>query len=142
MGRLLAIDYGRRRCGVAVTDTLRLVATPLVTVDTPRLQEWLLAYLASEPVDAVIVGEPLDMHGRPSDSARYIEPALGRLRKVLPPGVKLLRYDERFTSTLAHRAMLDGGLRRMARRDKATVDRTAAAIILTDFLQSNQASQI
>lgn len=136
MGRILAIDYGRRRCGLAVTDELRLVGSPLETVETPRLLDFLKAYLAKNKVDIIVIGEPTTLKGEPSESARYIEPFIPRLRAILPEGVEITRYDERFTSAIAHQAMLDGGLKKMARRDKALVDRTAATIILNDYLQS------
>lgn len=138
MGRLLAIDMGQKRCGVAVTDPERIIANPLETVDTVRLPEFVADYCRREPVDMILVGRPLDMHGRPSDSTRYILPAVGRLRKALPAGMEIVWADERFTSVLAHRAMIDGGMRRMARRDKAVVDKISAAIILNDFLTNNQ----
>lgn len=136
MGRIIAIDYGKRRCGLAVTDELRLVGSPLDTVDTPRLLEYLKRYIAANAVDLIIIGEPTTLRGEPSESARYIEPFIPHLRAILPAGVEIKRYDERFTSTLAHQAMLTGGLGKMARRDKALVDRTAATIILNDYLQS------
>lgn len=136
MGRILAIDYGRRRCGLAVTDELRLVGSPLETVVTARLLDYLKRYLEKNKVDIIIIGEPTTLKGEPSESARYIEPFIPRLRALLPEGMEIVRYDERFTSTLAHKAMIDGGLKKMARRDKALVDRTAATIILNDYLQS------
>ncbi len=135
MGRLMAIDYGRRRCGVAVTDTLRIVATALATVETSKLVDFVKSYVAREPVDAIIVGYPRDMHGRDSDSMRYITPGINRLRKELPL-MEIVFFDERFTSVLAHRSMVDLGMKRMQRRDKAVVDEMAAAIILNDYLQS------
>lgn len=138
MGRLLAIDMGQKRCGIAVTDPLRIVANPLETVDTARLPEFVVDYCRREPVDMIVVGRPLNMNGEPSDSTRYILPAVGRLRKALPEGMEIVWADERFTSVLAHRAMLDGGMRRMARRDKAVVDKISAAIILNDYITNNQ----
>ncbi|MDE6099534.1 MAG: Holliday junction resolvase RuvX [Paramuribaculum sp.] len=137
MGRLLAIDYGRRRCGIAVTDTLRIVATGLATVETSRLIGFVRDYVAREPVDAIIVGLPRDVHGRDSDSMRYITPGINRLRKELP-AMRIEFYDERFTSVIAHRSMIDSGMKKMQRRDKATVDTMAAAIILNDYLQSRR----
>lgn len=136
MGRILCIDYGRRRCGIAVTDELRISATPLTTVNASELLKFVLDYIAANRVDLVIIGKPVTLRGEPSESWTYIEPFAKALRKRLPAGVGMKFYDERFTSTLAHRAMLDGGLHRMARREKATVDRMAATIILTDYLQS------
>lgn len=139
MGRFLAIDYGRRRCGLAVTDTLRIAANPLETVPTGRLETFLREYMAAEKVDAIVVGQPRTMSGADSESMRYIRPAVERLHRLFP-GLEIILWDERFTSVLAHRSMLDGGMHRMARRDKATVDRTAAAIILNDYLQSKSYS--
>ncbi|MDE6382801.1 MAG: Holliday junction resolvase RuvX [Paramuribaculum sp.] len=135
MGRLLAIDYGRRRCGLAVTDPLRIVATALETVATPTLIDYLKRYTAENSVDYIIIGKPTDMAGRPSDSMRYIEPAVGRIRKELP-GMPIYFFDERFTSTIAHRSMIDSGMTRSQRRNREAVDRMAATIILNDFLQS------
>ncbi len=138
MGRLLAIDMGQKRCGIAVTDPSRIIANPLETVATARLPEYVADYCRREPVDMIVVGRPLNMNGEPSDSTRFILPAVGRLRKALPPGMEIVWADERFTSVLAHKAMIDGGMRRMARRDKAVVDKISAAIILNDFLTYNQ----
>lgn len=131
----MAIDFGRKRCGIAVTDPLRLVANGLDTVPTAQLIDFVKAYAAREEVDAIVVGEPRDMHNRPSESHRYLRPAIARLAKAMPE-MKIVMYDERFTSVLAHRAMLDGGLGRKDRQDKALVDKISAAIILNDFLAS------
>lgn len=138
MGRILAIDYGRRRCGLAVTDPLRIVATALATVDTPQLIPYLKDYLSRETVDEIVVGLPTTMRGEPSDSMRYITPALGRMRKEFP-GMPFTMWDERFTSTLAHRAMLDAGVKKSDRRDKGAIDRMAAVIILNSYLSSSSA---
>lgn len=135
MGRLLSIDYGRKRCGIAVTDTLRIVATGLTTVPTATLTQFLKEYTARERVDEIIVGLPTTMRGEPSESMRYITPAINRLKKDFPE-IPVKYWDERFTSVLAHRAMIDGGMRKMARRDKAVVDEISATIILNDYLQS------
>lgn len=135
MGRILAIDYGRRRCGLAVTDPLRIVATALATVDTPKLKDWLKDYLAHETVDEIVMGKPTTMRGEPSDSMRYITPALGMLRKTFPD-MKFTMWDERFTSTLAHRAMLDAGFKKSDRQNKEAIDRMAAVIILNSYLSS------
>lgn len=135
MARILAIDFGRKRCGIAVTDPACIVANPLETVETGRLLDFIKAYVADNPVSTVVVGLPRTVRGEESDSMRYITPAVGRLRKEVAP-IPVVFFDERFTSVLAHRAMLDGGLRKMARRDKATVDKVSAAIILNDYLSS------
>lgn len=135
MGRLIAIDFGRKRCGIAATDTLRLIANPVDTIPTAELASYVKAYIAANDVDAVVVGLPKQMDGTPSDSTRYLTPAINRLRKEIAP-IPIVFYDERFTSVLAHRAMIDGGMPKMARRDKAVVDKISAAIILNDYLSS------
>lgn len=135
MGRLLSIDYGRKRCGIAVTDSLKIVATGLTTVATAQLIPFVKDYCAREQVDRIIVGHPTTMRGEDSESMRYITPGINRLKKELPE-IPVEFYDERFTSTLAHRAMIDSGMKKMQRRDKAIVDEMAATIILNDYLQS------
>lgn len=139
MGRILAIDFGKKRCGLAVTDPLKIAANPLETVETPQLVNYVTAYCAREEVERIVVGKPTTMQGELSESNRWLLPAIGRLRKALADKgltCDLVFSDERFTSVLAHRAMLDGGLRRKARADRATVDRVSAAIILNDYLSS------
>lgn len=133
----MSIDYGRRRCGIAVTDTLRIVASGLTTVDTVHLIDFIKSYIAKEPVDAIIVGYPTTLRGEESDSMRYIRPGIGLLRKALPK-MEIIFFDERFTSSIAHRAMIDGGMKKKARRDKAIVDEISATIILNDYLSSRQ----
>lgn len=140
MGRLMSIDYGRKRCGVAVTDPLRIVATGLTTVASGKLEDFLRDYLSREQVDAIVFGLPTTMRGDESESMRYIRAAVNRLRKVFP-GVDIRFFDERFTSVLAHRAMIDGGMKKSARRDKEVVDEISATIILNDYLQSKSYNQ-
>lgn len=135
MGRLLSIDFGRKRCGIAVTDTLRIVATGLTTVPTAQLIDFVKRYIVAEPVDCIVVGLPTTLRGEPSDSMRYLTPVINRLRKEIAP-LPIEFYDERFTSTLAHRAMLDGGMKKMDRRNRAIVDEISATILLNDYLQS------
>ncbi len=134
MGRILAIDYGKRRTGIAVSDPLQLIAGGLATVETKELERFLADYFAREEVTTIVVGKPTQMNGQPSETWRYIEPLAGRLRHAYPDK-QVVFYDERFTSVLAHRAMIEGGMRKMARRDKAVVDKIAATIILEDYLQ-------
>jgi len=141
MGRILAIDYGRKRCGIAVTDPLRIVASGLTTVPSAQLVDFIRRYREANGIDFIVVGEPRDMHGNPSESTRYLRPSMAALRKAIPD-IGLVSFDERFTSVLAHRAMLDGGLPKMARRDKALVDEMSATIILNDFLASRQYQDI
>ncbi|MBS5437802.1 MAG: Holliday junction resolvase RuvX [Prevotella sp.] len=137
MGRIVAIDYGRRRCGIAATDILRLVPGGIATVSTSELTAWLRRYTTENDVDMIVVGQPRDMRGNDSESMRYIRPGVAALRRALP-SMPVVFFDERFTSVLAHRAMIDGGMPKMRRRDKAVVDEIAATIILSDFLVSQQ----
>lgn len=137
MGRILAIDYGRRRCGIAVTDTLQLIAGGLTTVATHELMQFLQNYVATEQVDMIVVGLPKQLNGQPSESMKYITPFVNRLKKVMPH-MSVTMYDERFTSTLALQAMIAGGMKKSDRRDKARVDAIAATIILTDYLESKR----
>ncbi len=135
MGRLLSIDFGRKRCGIAVTDPLRIVANGLTTVATASLIDFVKGYIAREEVDRIIVGHPTTLRGEPSESMRYLTPVINRLKKEIAP-MEVVFYDERFTSALAHRAMIDGGMKKMDRRDKAIVDEISATILLNDYLQS------
>lgn len=135
MGRILAIDFGRKRTGIAVTDVLKIVANGLATVPTHTLVEFLQDYVGREPVERIVVGLPRKLDGSPSESMKWLEPFLNRLRKMLPD-VPVVMYDERFTSTLAHKAMIDGGMKKSDRRNKEIVDTIAATIILNDYLQS------
>lgn len=135
MGRILAIDYGLKRTGLAVSDPLRIIAGALDTVATHTLMEYLKQYLSKNDVSTIVVGQPKQANGAMSESWRAIEPFVGRLRKEFPQ-IEVVLYDERFTSVLAHRTMLESGIGRMARRDKALVDRISATIILQDYMQS------
>ncbi|MBR6815374.1 MAG: Holliday junction resolvase RuvX [Alistipes sp.] len=135
MGRIIAIDYGRKRTGLAVTDPLRIIANALETVDTKQLEKYLADYFSKNDVDIIVLGKPSQMNGEPSETMRYIEPLAGRLRHAYPEK-KVVLYDERFTSVMAHRTMLESGIGKMARRDKALVDRISATIILQSYMDS------
>lgn len=141
MGRLLAIDYGRKRCGVAVTDILKIAANGLPTLRTCDLENFLRDYCSKEQVDEIIIGRPTTMHGTPSESMEYIEPFMRRLRKLLPE-MKISMYDERFTSAIAHREMIAAGVPRSKRQQKELADKTAAVIILTDYLMSRELTSL
>lgn len=130
----MAIDYGSKRVGLAVTDPLRIIASGLETVHSKDLIAFLENYFRKETVDIIVVGEPKTLDNKASDSARFIEPFVTHLRKKFPD-IKIERFDERFTSALAHQTMLEGGLGKKARRDKDLVDRISATIILQDYLQ-------
>ena len=136
MGRILAIDYGTRRTGIAVSDPLRIIAGGLTTVETRELEHWLAEYMAANDVTTIVVGKPTQMNGRPSETWSRIEPLAERLRKAYPDK-ELVFWDERFTSVLAHRAMLESGIGRMARRDKALVDKISATIILQSYMEND-----
>ncbi len=140
MGRLLSIDYGRKRCGIAVTDMLRIVANGLTTVPTHELVKFITDYTSREQVDAIIVGKPTTMKGEPSESMQYIKAGITHLKRQLP-SIPVIFWDERFTSVLAHQSMIDSGMKKMARRDKAVVDEISATIILNDYLQSKSFNQ-
>jgi putative holliday junction resolvase len=135
MGRILAIDYGQKRVGVAVTDELRLIATGITTVHVKDIWDFISEYLKKEKVDCIVVGEPKDMMNNPSDASRFIEPFVNRLRKVYP-NLKIERFDERFTSKMALDAMLTGGLKKSQRQDKTLVDTISATLILQSYMQS------
>ncbi len=133
----MGIDYGRKRTGVAVTDPLQIIAGNLATVPTHTLMQFIKDYIAREQVERIVIGQPTQLNGQPSESIKYITPFVNRLRKELPE-MPVVMYDERFTSTIAHQAMIDGGMKKNDRRDKARVDAIAATIILNDYLQSKQ----
>lgn len=137
MARILSIDYGKKRTGLAVTDPLQLIAGGLATVSTYQLFDWLDNYLKTEQVERVIVGEPKQPNGMPSENMGRVLAFVNRFRKTYPD-VPVELVDERFTSVLAHRAMIDGGLRQKARRDKALVDEISATIILQSYLESKR----
>ena len=135
MARILGIDYGRKRTGIAVTDPLQIVANSLATVPTHTLLDYIKNYVAQEAVEAIVIGQPTQLNGQPSESMRYITPFVKKLQKEMPQ-MPVIMYDERFTSTIAHQAMLDGGMKKSDRQDKNRVDAIAATIILNDYLQS------
>ena len=135
MARILSIDYGRKRTGLAVTDPLQIIAGGLATVSTSELFEWLKAYTTREQVERIVIGEPRQPNGEPSENLARVQQFVNRWRKAVPQ-IPIEYYDERFTSVLAHQAMLDGGLRKKARQDKALVDEISATIILQDYMRS------
>ena len=135
MARILGIDYGRKRTGIAVTDPLQIVANSLATVPTHTLLDFIKNYIAQEAVEAIVIGQPTQLDGQPSESMRYIAPFVKRLQKELPL-MPVIMVDERFTSSIAHQAMFDGGMKKSQRQEKGRVDAIAATIILNDYLQS------
>ena len=137
MARILSIDYGRKRTGIAVTDPLQIIAGGLATVSTSELFDWLQTYMQQEPLERIVIGEPRQPNGQPSENLQRVQQFVNRWCKAHPE-VPIEYYDERFTSVLAHQAMLDGGLRKKSRQDKALVDEIAATIILEDYLRSRK----
>lgn len=135
MSRILAIDYGKKRTGIAVTDSLQMIANGLDTVETRELEKFLLDYMAKEDVSTIVVGKPTQMDGTDSENMKRIEPFFNRLKKLFPDK-EVVYYDERFTSVLAHQTMLQSGIGKKARQDKGLVDKISATIILEDYLQS------
>jgi len=133
MPRIIAIDYGSKSVGLAVTDPLKMIANGLTTVHSKDVIKFLEDYLKKEQVECIVVGEPKTLRNEPSDSARFIEPFVKHLKNKFP-GMKIERFDERFTTAMAHQAMLLGGLKKKARQDKEMVDMVSATIILQNYL--------
>lgn len=132
----MAIDYGRVRTGLAVTDPLRIIATALTTVESPTLLQYIKDYCAHEEVDEFVVGEARQMDGSQSESMQYIEPFVEKLKAAFPDK-KVARIDERFTSKMAFQTMIDSGMRKKQRRDKGMIDQIAATIMLQDYMKQN-----
>ena len=137
MARILSIDYGKKRTGLAVTDPLQIIAGGLATVATSELFDYLKDYVAREEVERMVIGEPKQPNGQSSENLQRVQQFVNRWRKAMPQ-IPIEYYDERFTSVLAHQAMLDGGLKKKARQDKALVDEISATIILEDFMRSRK----
>lgn len=140
MGRIVAIDYGRKRTGVAVTDTLRMIANGLASLPSGDVISYLSDYVSKESVDLFVVGYPKQMNNEPSENMKYVEAFTKQLNRKIPD-VPIEYYDERFTSVLAHRAMIDGGLKKKQRQNKALVDEISAVLILQTYLESTKYKQ-
>jgi putative Holliday junction resolvase len=138
LGRILSIDYGKRRTGLAVTDPLQIIANGLATVETRNLMDFLKKYLAQESVEKIVIGKPTQPNGTPSENLARVEAFVKRWQKEMP-SVPIVYYDERFTSVLAHRAIIEGGVKKKTRREnKGLVDEVSATIILQDFMNSQR----
>ncbi len=135
MGRIIGIDYGKKRVGLAVTDPLQIFASPLKTVIPQEFDNFISDYLKSEEIDAFVVGYPVQMNNKPSESVKYIDPFIRKLRSRFPEK-KVHLVDERFTSQIAFRTMIEGGVKKKERQDKSMVDRISASIILQSWLDS------
>ena len=137
MARILSIDYGKKRTGLAVTDPLQIIAGGLATVATSELFDYLQAYISREQVEMIVIGEPRQPNGETSENLARVQQFVNRWRKAVPQ-VPIQFYDARFTSVLAHQAMLDGGLKKKARQNKGLVDEISATIILEDYMRSKK----
>ena len=135
-GRIVAIDYGKKRVGIAVTDDLQLIANGLTTVDSKEIIPFLKKYVSDEQVVLFVVGKPTQMNYQDSEASKYIEPFIANLKKEFP-AIPIERVDERFTSKMAFQTMIDAGLNKKARQNKALVDTISATIILQSYLESN-----
>ena len=137
MGRIIAIDYGQKKVGFAVTDELQICANGLETVHVTKAFDFLKDYVRREKVDVILVGDPRKMDNSQSDSARFIEPFVNRVKKEIP-NIPVVRMDERFTSKMAFQTMIDAGLGKKARQNKELVDKISATIILQSYLLTKE----
>ena len=135
MARILAIDYGQKRIGIAVTDPLQMIANGLTTVDTPKIYTFLAEYFAHEEVETIVVGFPKTLRNEPAEVTRLINPFVEKLRKLYPDK-KIELIDERFTSKMAFQTMIDSGINKKARQNKALIDQISATIILQNYMES------
>jgi putative Holliday junction resolvase len=135
MGRILAIDYGTKRIGLAVTDPMQIFASPLITVGPKEFDRFIDDYLKTEEIDEFVIGYPVQMNNRPSEAVKYINPFIKKLKKKFPEK-HIHLADERFTSQMAFQTMIDGGVKKMDRLDKSMVDKISASIILRSFLDN------
>ncbi len=137
MGRIMAIDYGMKRTGLAVTDPMRIIATALETVETDKLLTYLIQYFLKEQVDEVVIGLPKQMNNTDSETAPFVRQMVAKINKAFPD-LPVKYVDERFTSKIALRAMIDGGMKKKDRRDKKNVDKISATLILQTYLESSR----
>ncbi len=137
MPRILSIDYGQKRTGIAVTDELQMIAFGLTTIESAKAIDFLKDYFSNEKVEAVIIGEPKQMNGLPSESASIIKGFVTHFTNHFPE-MKVVRVDERFTSKMAFQSMIDSGMKKSQRKNKALIDEIAATIMLQDYLRSIQ----
>ena len=137
MGRIIGIDYGRKRMGIAVTDPLKIFASPLKSINPDDFDDFLNDFLKTEKIEAFVIGYPVQMNNKPSESVKYIDPFIRKLEKRFPD-IPVHLADERFTSRIAFQSIIDGGVSKKGRRDKGMVDRISAAIILQSFLDAGK----
>lgn len=135
MGRILAIDFGRKRVGLAVTDPMQMIASALTTIDNGKSLDYIATYVAANGVDKIIIGYPTDLRGKPTHATPYVDKFIETLSKKLP-GMEIIKWDESFTSKMAVRTLIESGVKKKARRNKALIDSVAATIILQEYLQN------
>jgi putative Holliday junction resolvase len=140
MGRIIGIDYGNKRIGLAVTDPLRLFASPLTTINPADFDQFIADYLLKEKIDAFVIGYPRQMNNQPSESVRYINPFIKKLRNKYPD-ITVHLADERFTSQMAMKSMIEGGVKKSDRQDKSMIDRISASIILQSWIDTENKKQ-
>ena len=141
MGRILALDIGRKRTGIAVSDPLNIIANGLETVPTYKLYDFIAEYFKKEKVDIIVIGYPKQMNNQPSDAVVYIDPVINRIKKLFPD-YKIELVDERYTSKIAFQTMIDGGLKKKDRQNKALVDTISATIILQSYMESRNFNKL
>lgn len=134
MGRIIAIDYGRKRTGIAATDPMQIIANSVTTVASSEVLNFLVKYTQNETVDAFVIGYPRQLNNQPSEAVKYIDPFVKQLKKTFP-GKDVILVDERFTSKIAHQTMLEGGVKKKDRQNKALIDSISATIILQSYLE-------
>lgn len=137
MGRIIGIDYGKKRVGLAVTDPLKIFASPLTTVNTQEFDSFIDKYNETEQIDGFVVGYAVKMNNLPSESVKYIDPFIGKLKKRFPD-IPVYLEDERFTSNIALKTMIDGGVKKIKRQDKKIIDKISASLILQSWLQKEK----
>ena len=137
MGRIIGIDYGEKRVGLAVTDPLKIFASPLKSITPDEWDSFINEFLKTEKIDAFVIGYPVQVNNKPSESVKYIDPFIKKIEKRFP-GIPVHLIDERSTSQMAFRSMVDGGVTKKRRRDKAMIDRISAAIILQSYLEKKK----
>jgi putative Holliday junction resolvase len=135
MGRIIGIDYGLKRIGLAVTDPMQIFASPLITVSPGEFDSFIKSYLKTDVVDSFVIGYPVQMNNKPSKSVTYINPFIKKLKKTYPE-IHIYLADERFTSQMAFRTMVDGGVKKKDRQNKSLIDKISASIILQSFLDN------
>jgi len=137
MGRVIAIDYGRKRTGIAVTDINRMIASPLTTIRSDETEKFLSGYLEREDVDVIVIGYPKQMNNKPSEAVKYINPFVRKLRKLFPHK-ELILEDERLTTVMSLKAIIEGGVKKKERRDKSLADKISASLILRSYLDRSE----